>query len=87
MNDAQAAELRRRRREFIRSQHPDRGGDTGAFVAGLRAFAEPRAAAEPEDDPGPLPTVIVVRRTGWFRRGSTALARRFRAGAVPPRVR
>jgi hypothetical protein len=81
MDDTQATELRRRRREFIRSRHPDRGGDTGAFVAGLRAFTEP------EDDLGPLPTVTVVRRPGWLRRGSRAVARRFGAGAAPPRVR
>jgi hypothetical protein len=28
----------RRRRQFIREHHPDRGGDAGAFIAGMRAF-------------------------------------------------
>jgi hypothetical protein len=31
---------RAERRKFIRAQHPDRGGDPDAFVAGLRSFEE-----------------------------------------------
>jgi hypothetical protein len=81
MDDSRTAELRRRRRDFIRSQHPDRGGDPDEFVTGLRAFAGP------EDDLGPLPVVTVVRRPGWLLRGTLALGRRFRAGPPRPRVR
>ena len=29
---------RARRREFIRTHHPDRGGDSDAFIAGLAEF-------------------------------------------------
>ncbi len=36
-------------RAFVRENHPDRGGDPDAFVAGLARFREGRAA--PPDDP------------------------------------
>ena len=52
---------------------PGRG--PGSFIAGLRAFG-----TEPEQDAGPLPKVVVVRRrvadSGW----SIAAARRLRHG-------
>ena len=38
MNETQAREIRRRRRDFIRPHHPDRGGDPDLFIAGLGAF-------------------------------------------------
>ena len=81
MDDSRTAELRRRRREFIRSRHPDRGGDPDEFVTGLRAFAGL------QEDLGPLPVVTVVKRPGWLPRGAIALVRRFRAGPPHPRVR
>ena len=37
---------RRARREFIRTHHPDRGGDPAAFAAGLAAY-DRRPAGEP----------------------------------------
>jgi hypothetical protein len=72
MNETQAAECRRRRRDFIRAHHPDRGSDPDAFIAGLRAFD-----TEPEQEAGPLPKVI---------RQAIAVARRLRDGPRPPRV-
>ncbi len=37
---------RRARREFIRTHHPDRGGDPAAFAAGLAAYdRRPRRGA------------------------------------------
>ena len=82
MNETRARETRRRRREFIRAHHPDRGGDRDFFVAGLRAFD-----AEYEQAPGPLPRVIVVKRRPWPVRPVIAAARRVRYGPRPPRVR
>ncbi|GAB2487739.1 hypothetical protein [Jatrophihabitans fulvus] len=38
----EAAERAAARRAFIRSAHPDRGGDPDAFIAGLRGFDAPR---------------------------------------------
>jgi hypothetical protein len=81
MNDTQAAEWRRRRRDFIRAYHPDRGSDPDAFIAGLRAFG-----AEPEQDAGPLPRVVVIRRRRWPIRQAIAVARRLREGPSAPRV-
>src|SRR5487761_1809001 len=71
-----------RRRAFIRKHHPDRGGDPGAFIAGLRALD-----AEREQDSGPLPKVVVVRRRPWLVRKATAVVRRLRYGPSPSRVR
>lgn len=70
-----------RRRAFIREHHPDRGGDPGAFIAGLRALD---AAREPCS--GPLPEVAVVRRRPWLARKATAVIRRLRHGPRPSRV-
>ena len=39
MDDEQSR--RRARREFIRTHHPDRGGDPDAFAAGLAAYDRP----------------------------------------------
>ena len=55
----------RRRREFIRAHHPDRGGDTESFIAGLRGFDTEQAPA----GPGPQPRVTVFARTGRGRPG------------------
>jgi hypothetical protein len=71
-----------RRRAFIREHHPDRGGDPGAFIAGLRALdAESEAGSEPP------PAVVVVRRRPWAVRKATAAVRRLRYGPRPARVR
>jgi hypothetical protein len=82
MDDTHAHDIRRRRREFIRTHHPDRGGDMDAFVAGLRAFD-----TAGEQDPGPLPRVVIVRRRAWLLRLAVAAVRRLRHDARPPRVR
>jgi len=74
-------ETERRRRQFIRTYHPDRGGDAGAFIAGMRAFGTEQASWRPP------PSVVVVRRSGWPTRLVTAAARRLRDGRKPPRVR
>ena len=40
---------RRARREFIRTHHPDRGGDPAAFAAGLAAYDQrPAGGASPQ---------------------------------------
>jgi hypothetical protein len=82
MDEIHAHDVRRRRRDFIRAHHPDRGGDTDAFVAGLRSFD-----TGAEQDPGPLPRVIIVRRQAWLLRLVVAAVRRLRHDARPPRVR
>ena len=82
MNEAQINESRRRRRDFIRTNHPDRGGDPGVFIAGLCAFG-----LEREQVCGPLPTVVIVRRRAWLTRMVMAAGQRLRRGSEPPRVR
>lgn len=67
-----------RRREFIRENHPDRGGDPAVFITGLRSFS---------GEPGPLPRVIVVRRRSWPGRLASAATRRARRHQKAPRVR
>jgi hypothetical protein len=83
MDDTHAHDIRRRRRDFIRAHHPDRGGGTDAFVAGLRAFVD----AGGEQSPGPLPRVVIVRQRAWLLRLAMAAVRRLRHDARPPRVR
>jgi hypothetical protein len=82
MDEYQAREARRRRRDFIRAHHPDRGGDPEVLIAGLRAFG-----SEPAEDSGPSPVVVVVRRRAWLIRRAAAAVRRLRYGPSPPRVR
>lgn len=82
MSETESGEARRRRRDFIRAHHPDWGGDPESFIAGLRAFG-----TRPEQGPGPLPRVVIVRRRAWLIRLVIALAGRFRYGPRPPRVR
>jgi len=82
MDKNQVRAAQSRRRDFIRSHHPDRGGDSDAFMAGLRSFAENRA----DPDLGPLPPVFIVKRRRWPSRLATAAAHRLRPGAQPPRV-
>ncbi len=74
-------ETERRRRQFIRAHHPDRGGDAGAFIAGMRAFDTEQAHWRPP------PSVVVVRRPNWPARLVIAAARRLGHGRKPPRVR
>ena len=81
MNEAQINESRRRRRDFIRTNHPDLGGDPEVFIAGLSAFPEP------EQSCGPLPTVVMVRRRAWLTRMAMTVGQRLRRGTESPRVR
>ncbi len=82
MNETQALEIRRRRRDFIRAHHPDRGGDTEFFTAGLRAFDTGR-----EQAPDQLPKVVIIGRRPWLIRLGVAAARRVHYGPRPSRVR
>jgi hypothetical protein len=74
-------DIERRRRQFIRTHHPDRGGDADAFIAGMRAFSAEQAPGEPPA------TVVVVRRRNWPVRLTGATARRLAHGRKPSRVR
>jgi hypothetical protein len=78
-----ASDVGRRRREFIRAHHPDRGGDTESFIAGLRGFDTEKASA----GPGPQPRVTVFARRAWPTRLLTGAVRRIRHGKPPARVR
>jgi hypothetical protein len=78
-----ASDVGRRRREFIRAHHPDRGGDTESFIAGLRGFDTEQAPA----GPGPQPRVTVFARRAWPTRLVTGAVRRIRHGKPPARVR
>jgi len=71
----------RRRREFIRAHHPDRGGDPEIFVEGLHSFDADREAD------WPLPRVVVVAHRGWLVRVANAVVRRLRPDSKVPRVR
>jgi hypothetical protein len=79
--DDGAEEAGRRRREFIRDHHPDRGGDAESFIAGLRAIEDEQAAEDPP------PRVVVVARRPWPSKLAAAAARRLRHDSKPPRVR
>jgi hypothetical protein len=76
-----AEEAGRRRREFIRAHHPDRGGDAESFIEGLRAIEAEQA---PGDQP---PRVVVVPHQRWPIRLAAAAVRRVRHDSKPPRVR
>ena len=76
-------EAGRRRREFIRVHHPDRGGDPDVFVAGLRSFDSGAESSGRE----PLPRVVVVRRRAWLVRMAIARPSGCAWQAELPRVR
>lgn len=76
-------EAERRRREFIRVNHPDRGGDPDAFIAGMRSFGAEAGSLGTE----PLPKVVVVSHRSWLTRLAIAVAQRLRHGKRAPRVR
>jgi hypothetical protein len=78
-----ATDAGRRRREFIRAHHPDRGGDAESFIAGLRGFDDRPDPAGPE----PLPRVTIIPHQPWPTRLVTAAVRRLRQGRPPARVR
>jgi hypothetical protein len=74
-------EAKRRRRDFILANHPDRGGDVGAFVAGLQLFDEQPGSPEPP------PRVVVVAHQPWPVHLKIAVARRLRPSKRARRVR
>ena len=76
-------ETQRRRRQFIRAHHPDRGGDPDAFIAGLRSFDSGSESSARE----PLPGVVIVRRRAWRIRLAAAAMKRWGLVRQPPRVR
>jgi hypothetical protein len=71
---------RRLRREFIRTHHPDRGGDPAAFMTGLAAFDQLRPDAPPA-------RVVVVADTPLLVSVLAALMHRIGWRRLPPRVR
>jgi hypothetical protein len=68
------------RREFIRAHHPDRGGDSAAFAAGLAELDQFAASSRPA-------RVVVVAHTPLLVRQLTALMHRAGWRRPPPRVR
>jgi hypothetical protein len=71
---------RARRREFIRTHHPDRGGDPQSFIAGLAEFDIPALRL----DPPPRVFVVAKRRLPTVVIGR--LTRPLRKWRQPPRV-
>lgn len=78
---ARVDEAKRRRRDFIRANHPDRGGDVDVFLAGLRLFDEQPGSLEPP------PGVVPVAHQPWPVRLMVAIAGRLRPGKRARRVR
>jgi hypothetical protein len=76
--DEHQQELRHRYREFIRTHHPDRGGDPEMFQAGLAAFRREMAAGGRGDGP-----VVFARRPRGIA-GRWARWRERRAGRRRP---
>jgi hypothetical protein len=72
-------QARSSRRAFIRSHHPDQGGDPTLFATGLRAWDN--VLNEPP------PRVVAVAAEPWPRALLTVLARRMRRSRRRPRVR
>jgi hypothetical protein len=81
MEEDQVHQARRRRRDFIRTHHPDRGGDPDAFIAGIRSFS-----AVHDTSAEPLPPVFIVRRRAWLTQLVIASFQRLGYGRKPPRV-
>jgi hypothetical protein len=69
-------------RAFVRTHHPDVGGDPAEFAAGLARFRADAAGASEVDSRYDAPVSFVVDR-----RGIAALVARFRRRRRPPRVR
>jgi hypothetical protein len=71
---------RTRRRQFIRTHHPDRGGDPAAFIAGLAHLD--RVGGPGERDADGVRVVVIARRPILVR-----IWRALHGGHGPPRVR
>lgn len=71
------------RRQYIRENHPDRGGDSDAFIAGLRKRSSSPAQSEP--------SLAFYRRPRGLRRirlfATTLVHRTIRRPKPQPRVR
>ena len=78
MDDQQ--ERRRARREFIRTSHPDTGGEPAAFAAGL-------AELDLAQVPVPSARVALVAHPPLLVGLLKALARRMGGRRPPPRVK
>jgi hypothetical protein len=79
MTNGDTASRRREYRAWVRSHHPDAGGDPGAFATGLARWRERPAA----DEGGARPP-----ETSVFRARGLWLARRWwQRRQRPPRVR
>lgn len=77
---------RRTRRAFIRAHHPDIGGDSARFVAGLAAFD--RGETSPTStSQNPVARVFVVADKPWPVSVVTAVLRRLERSRRPPRVK
>ena len=71
---------RRARREFIRTHHPDRGGDPAAFAAGLTAYDRGPSGE-------PAPRVVIVADTPWLVSLLRPILRRMGWRRPPPRTK
>ena len=71
---------RRARREFIRTHHPDRGGDPAAFAAGLAAY-------DRRPDREPAARVVIVADTPWLVSLLRPILRRMGWRRPPPRTK
>lgn len=74
---------RRTRREFIRTHHPDVGGNHDHFITGLASLD----AGHRPSVPVRTVTVTVVARQPWPLSLTTAVLRRLRRRHQKPRVR
>ena len=73
---------RRARRDFIRTHHPDVGGNHDDFIAGLASLD----AGHRPPSPARTVTVTVVARQSWPLSLTTAVLRRLRRRHQEPRV-
>ena len=78
-----AAAQRRARRDFIRTHHPDAGGNRDDFVAG---WPTSTSAESIRLDLAPHPVVVVPQPT-WPVSLTTVVLRRMRRRHQAPRVR
>jgi hypothetical protein len=75
------SDIERRRRQFVREHHPDRGGDPEEFIVGLRAFDTEQASW------APAARVVVIKREKWSARLVIAARQHLHRGRKSPRVR
>lgn len=73
---------RRQRRDYIRTHHPDVGGDPTEFIAGLARFDEPSSARRIR----PAPRVFVVKNRPWPVTVIIQITTRIGRSRRPPRV-